>query len=75
MGVALDGFIDEDGYLALDVLSELRESYGFRHQEGRMHGAIGPVAGDMGEPDQPLARTAAPRILIRPPPGRNFAFA
>ena len=33
MGAARDGFIDEDGYRALDALNELRESFGFRHRE------------------------------------------
>jgi hypothetical protein len=43
MGAALDSFIDEDGYRALDALNELRESYGFHHREGHMHrSAIGP---------------------------------
>jgi len=38
MGAALDGFIDEDGYRAHDAVNELRESYGFGHREGHMHG-------------------------------------
>jgi hypothetical protein len=43
MGAPLDGFIDEDGYRALDALTELRKSRGFRHRDGHMHrSAIGP---------------------------------
>lgn len=38
MGAALDGFVDDDGYRALDALNELCESYGVRHREGHMHG-------------------------------------
>ena len=57
MGTPLDGFIDEDGYRALDALNELRKSYGFRHREGHMHGLrLAPLEGDAGEPDQPLVR-------------------
>jgi hypothetical protein len=49
MGAALAGFIDEDGYRALDALNELRESYGFRHREGHMHGLrLAPVEGWRG---------------------------
>jgi hypothetical protein len=76
MGAALDGFIDQDGYRALDALNELRESYGFRHREGHLHGLrLAPVEGDAGEPDQPVVRDhdlEAPRIRIRPPSGRNL---
>lgn len=37
-GTALDRFIDEDCYRALDALNGLRESSGFRRREGHMRG-------------------------------------
>lgn len=76
MGAALDGFIDEDGYRALDALNELRESYGLRHREAHLHGLrFAPVEGDAGEPDQPVVSDhdrEASRNRIRPPSGRNL---
>jgi hypothetical protein len=38
IGGPLDGFIDEDGYRALDALNELCESYGFGHGTDTLHG-------------------------------------
>lgn len=62
MGAALDSFIDENGYRALDALNELRESYGFGHREGHMHGLrLAPVRGDAGEPTSPWAGTTTAR--------------
>jgi hypothetical protein len=44
MGATLDSFSDEEGYRALGALDELRESYGFRHREGHVHGLrLAPV--------------------------------
>jgi hypothetical protein len=41
-GVALDCFIDEDGYRALDALSELREATASVTGKDTARSAIGP---------------------------------
>jgi len=63
MGAALDSFIDEDGYRALDALNEQRESYGFRHREGHMHGLrLAPVEGwGRANPTSPWSGTTTAR--------------
>jgi hypothetical protein len=77
IGGPLDGFIDEDGYRALDALNELCETYVFGHGTDTMHGLrLVPAEGDAGEPDPPLVRRRdgeASRIRFRPSSGRNFS--